>query len=618
VFPAWQYCRPAAQNFLGSAFEYRLRTGDQLPQQGAYRMKKRGPMIGVAAVVAAAAVFVSFPSAVHSQNVEETSRSKNHDPFSWTKGYRLFVTNNKTIEQANDAVDFISSKGGQVAIVVSPRMMLGYLPENASVVGSHGIVAVHDGQVGRAAFTPENDDEVASLDFYNEVVTGAWRAKKQNLSNHTRIPEYKADALELPKDSARAPSILGEISGGPAPAPGNSDMMVGRVNMNIIFVESTGAIDPNLYSWTCADLNTIVSEISAGQSFWSSRAAMYGVPLTWYTVYYRPPARGCLGTTRVFTSYEPILHAQFQDGLWIEQIMCNFGFCGGNKFARTDAFNSARRIATGSNWATTSFVGYNPAPAPTTFTDGYFAYAYRSGNYSQLLYRNDGWAVSQYDLVHAHETGHLFGAFDEYASSNCSNCFNGDIWAKNVVNGNCAGCNGSSTSCIMRHNELALCGYTPGQVGWGLDINYVRTMSTVTGAEKTNWKAGQPVRYLVNLDIPGRPGECVDVSSRWYRQFQANVTESEAFVSPCLVRTGGNWNIWLDRAIPAGASFGEGSVEVQLELKYPSLPNNYGKGVRASARGRVYVLNSGANQINTLQAPQETAPPKASRKVVSD
>jgi hypothetical protein len=493
-------------------------------------------------------------------------------------------------------------------------MMLGYVPENVSIVGSHGVVAVHDREVGRSAFSPETEDEAASLDFYNEVVTGAWRAKKQGATNHTRIPNYKSDVFERPADTARSPSI-GSLAG-PAPSPGNSDMMVGRVNMNIIFVESNGGIDPNTYSWTCADLNTIIAEISAGQSFWSSRAATYGVPLTWVMSYFRPEAAGCRGTTRVLTSYEPILHAQFQDSLWISQIMCNFGFCAGNKFDRTDAFNSSRRVATGANWATTSFVGYNPVPAPTMFTDGYFAYAYRSGNYSQLLFRNDGWAITQYDLVHAHETGHLFGSFDEYASSACGNCFAGDIYAKNVVNGNCAGCNGSSTSCIMRHNELALCGYTPGQIGWGLDINYVKTMSTTTGAEKTNWVPGQPVRYLVNLDIPGRPGECVTVSSRWYRQFQSNLTESEAFDSPCLVQTGGNWNIWLDRSIPAGASFGEASVEVQLELKYPVLPNNYGKGIRASARGRTYVLNTSANAIPTSVL--QTAPPKSARNVVSD
>ena len=75
------------------------------------------------------------------------------------------------------------------------------------------------------------------------------------------------------------------------------------------------------------------------------------------------------------TCYEPIRHSQAQDSLWISQIMCNFGFCSGDKFARTTAFNASRRVAAKTNWAVTSFIGYNPSPAPTTFTDGFFAYA---------------------------------------------------------------------------------------------------------------------------------------------------------------------------------------------------------------------------------------------------
>lgn len=557
---------------------------------------------------AIASVVGLAPTAVYSQDApdattqderatEAPTRNSDDDPLSWTKGYSMIVTRNTTIDEANATVDLINSNGGQVALVVSPRLMFGWAPD--TLVGQSGIISIN--RKPATSFKPNNLDEADSLTFFNEVARGEWRNKKQGQSDHNRVVDYPSDVIEGPATSGTG--FIGNGSGlAGSASPGNSDMMVGKANFNAIFIESNGGIDPNTYSWTCADLSTIVSEISASLSFWSSRAANYGVPLTWVITYHRPAvsstAGSCAGTSSVQTSYEPIRHASTQDSLWISQIMCNFGNCSGDKFARTTAFNAARRTAAKTNWAVTSFIGYNPSPAPTNFTDGYFAYAYRAGYYSQLLFRNDGWAITQYDLVNAHETGHLFGTFDEYASSNCNNCFTGDIFSKNVVNGNCVNCNASSVPCIMRNNELALSGYTPGQVGWGLDVNSVQTTPQTSFTEKTNWVPGQAIRYNVNVDVPGRPGECVEVHSRWYRQFQANLTESESFITPCQVKTGGNWNISLNRTVPAGAQFGEASVQVQLEFKYAS-PNMYGKGIRASSRGRFFVLQPGANAIPT-------------------
>jgi hypothetical protein len=546
---------------------------------------------------------------VSSPTARSQGTTGSDDHLSWTEEYSLIVTANTTLEETNQTVDFIGANGGQVAIVVSPRLLLGWAPRE--LIGQAGIQSIHRRAVDTTAFQ-QDADEADAVEFFNLVASGAWRENKRGLSDHQREVEYGADAFDGPPSSGgfrgNGPDLLG------ASSPGNADVMAGRANFNAIFVESNNFVfwpfdpDPNLYTWSCADVSTIVSEISASLSFWSSRAGNYGVPLTWIASYHRPPQ--CFGgTTNVVTFFEPILHAQSQDGLWINQIMCNFGNCSGDKFARTNVFNSARRVATGANWATTSFIGYNPSPAPTTFTDGYFAYAYRSGNYSQLLYRNDGWAVSQYDLVNAHETGHLFGTFDEYASSGCANCFSGDGLSKNVVNGNCANCGDPSVPCIMRSNEVALCGYTPGQLGWGLDINYARTSRTSAFIEKTNFTPGQAIRYHINVDVPGRTGECVTVRSRWYRQFQANVTQAESFVSPCLVQTGGSWNIWLDRTVPATAQFGESVFEVQLEFVYATSPNAYGKGVRASQRGRFFVLPGGANPTVAFEAPLE--PPQA-------
>ncbi len=67
--------------------------------------------------------------------------NQHEDPFSWTNGYSLIVTGNVTDDQSDATVDFINDNGGQVAIVVSPRILLGWA--SASVIGKHGIVGVY-------------------------------------------------------------------------------------------------------------------------------------------------------------------------------------------------------------------------------------------------------------------------------------------------------------------------------------------------------------------------------------------------------------------------------------------------------------------------------------------
>jgi len=532
---------------------------------------------------------------------------RHEDPFAWTTDYSLIVTNARSYEQASDIVDFISAHGGQVGVVVSPRLMLGWAPKN--LVGQNLIRSIQYKPMAAAALPGMNVDEADSLAFFNEVASGQWRVKKAGLTDHHRVVTYPSDAFEPPR-AILLREKLGDFSQKPLAAsqsPGNSDQMTGKVRFNGIFVESDGAIDPNTYTWACADVSTIVSEISASLTFWSSKALTYGVPLTYFINYFRPPQ--CPGGTKfVLTSYEPILHAQSQDSLWIEDIMCNFGFCTGNKFTDTSNFNAFRRtVSPVTNWSATSFIGYNPSPAPTTFTDGFFAYAYRGGPYSQLLFRNDGWAITQYHLVNSHETGHLFGQYDEYAASGCSNCTSGDSAGNNTVDGNCQNCNSGSVPCMMRFNESALCGYSIGTIGWGLNITAAKTIGTSSFVEKTNFVPGQAIRYIGYVNVPSlAPGTCLDVNFNVFRQFQSGLTEANGpFTLNCFITSAGTWFFYeFGISVPGAAQDGEATVEMQFDIKVngsscPIGECRYAKGIRSSARGHFFVLGAGANPIPT-------------------
>jgi hemopexin len=76
---------------------------------------------------------------------------------------------------------------------------------------------------------------------------------------------------------------------------------------------------------------------------------------------------------------------------------------------------------------------------------------------------------SSIDNVMAHETGHMFGAPDEYSGSKCG-C--DDMRGKFIKapNGNCAyeSCADSPTNCLMKNNTPSqLCPFTPFHIGWG-------------------------------------------------------------------------------------------------------------------------------------------------------
>ena len=99
---------------------------------------------------------------------------------------------------------------------------------------------------------------------------------------------------------------------------------------------------------------------------------------------------------------------------------------------------------------------------PTTW------FAYAGGRRIVVRYPDfSASAVPNLDRIVAHETGHIFGCPDEYASSNCTcGAMAGKFFSQ--PNDNCANCAPDpAVPCIMRSNSPSMCVNTPWHLGWG-------------------------------------------------------------------------------------------------------------------------------------------------------
>ncbi len=429
----------------------------------------------------------------------------------WQQGYTLILMDNTETAAANQARDYVVRQGGRIAILAPPHVMLGWIsPELAqSLPGNFGIESVSFVPMDLAQLKYQDQKTRAAVIFFNAVVAGTLAQELAAQMAPERQMPLIDDALPAPAlNKAEYEKNLRPFGIAPAPA-GNSDSMTGTVAVALFFVESDGSTDPDTYTWNSTDEQATYNRTVSGLSWWVGQAPSYGVNVTFSISFYSSTDAASR------QGYEPILHDSNSDELWISQIMANLGFTSGNHISRVTAFNTWLRGNAGTDWAYSAFFGYNPSPAPTTFTNGRFAYAYLGGPYTQMLFRNDGWAVEDFGRILAHETAHIFWACDEYyqpgygGCTSCGPCAPGGPRPQ-VSNGDCVSCNLNAVPCMMRGNDLTLCHFTPLQIGW-IDPNCIFTISplsrshgagaetgtvTVTAGNGCVWKAVSSVPWI--------------------------------------------------------------------------------------------------------------------------
>ncbi|MDT3443460.1 hypothetical protein [Pseudofrankia sp. BMG5.37] len=228
-------------------------------------------------------------------------------------------------------------------------------------------------------------------------------------------------------------STAGEVGAAPL-----SSYLEGSVAVGLVLVEGPTAD----LQFTAAERTKVVAEAQNGLSWLAAANPAADVTFSYD-----------IQIVRLGQAADPS-----QDDLeayWRDPTMAKLGYQA--NFDGVYDYADEVRGQLGTRWGYVMFV--------TKYPVRYFAYAAIGGPRLVLTYDNDGWGPDNLDRVVAHESCHIFGAVDEYASSGCD-C--GGAWGRfGVVNGNCDACAAAPVDCLMRGNTFNFCRYTPAHVGWG-------------------------------------------------------------------------------------------------------------------------------------------------------
>lgn len=265
------------------------------------------------------------------------------------------------------------------------------------------------------------------------------------------------------------PGVLSAEGGVPDPLWWDtSNYMLGSTSVQIFFMESTGSGscgDPDQESWSDTRKAKVLSEIDVGLDWWEDQVPVPGENrLTFHR----------LDPITVQTCWEPIRHPgptgdkASNQWAWIRDAMEQVGYDPGEDWCSSTTFDCAAFSATrsfahdlrnqqGTDWAFSIFVIDSLNDDDGMFADGFFAYAYRNGPFQVLTWDNDGWGIDRMDRVAAHETGHIYGATDEYDNGDAHER-SGYFWIQEV----------HLSDRIMDSSRMDVppSSGTQGQIGW--------------------------------------------------------------------------------------------------------------------------------------------------------
>lgn len=351
----------------------------------------------------------------------------------------LIVLASSDFADTKAAIASLEKLGAHVCHVIPPRTLIADLPVEAEnrVAALADIAEIHRGIVPAA-----QGDVAAGVAAWNYLVT-------------PHAVDLDAGQKPLIGDAFEAPREV-QVSAYGSNAPGaysTSSFMIGKVAVGVILPESNGGTE----NWTAERQLDVFCRIVAGMDWWVGKGGSAAHLTFYYDLRFGVP-----------TQYEPIsMDGPPDEETWVSDTLGNMGYTSGvTHVERVRAYDNDIRRTYNTDWAVTFIVVDSLNDPDGEFADGRFAWAYILGPYAVMTYDNDSYTISRMPTVVAHETGHLFGAADEYCAPNYSCCDFRSYGYLSVYNGNCQKGNPASVPCMMRECADCLCRYTSGQIGW--------------------------------------------------------------------------------------------------------------------------------------------------------
>ena len=358
------------------------------------------------------------------------------------------------------ARDEIESLGGRVRHIFSDDgVLIGDIPSNY-----RGKVYYENSNVP-SKYSSVFASWKKSLDYRNMPL-------EEKLANLPDVEPIYDDVIMIEKPSLDDLTIIPRGIPHGAEATDTSSFMIGDVSVSVIFPESdeTVCLDPpacteygpDSEDWTSDEIQNVKDEILLAMDWWALREE--GAHLTFIHNY----------EEGVPTQVEPInLDGLFYDQVWINDVMLYLGY-GPEQYPPAPLvydYVNQKRDYNGTAWGFVVFVVDSSNDVDGAFADGRFAYTpydfQGGGPYHVMTYDNQNYGIENMDSVCAHETGHVFGALDEYGECTCDN----QAGYLNYENQNCI------NDCLLDENSIMRGGITPfteglidnyarGQVGW--------------------------------------------------------------------------------------------------------------------------------------------------------
>ncbi len=341
------------------------------------------------------------------------------------------------VAETRALVEQLSDGGARVEHVVPGRAIIarfpGVIPSAATLAGVRDVAL----EGSAPTIAADADPLLRGIVGGWKQITGIAKPEEGAASAAQRGTPPAGDAGFAPLSEAPSDRSLAAPPG--AQFLDTSEFLLGSITLAVLLPESDGSIDPNQEDWTGAEEASVTAEVMNGMAWWVARAADIGHTLTFFYDFR-------FGLTQ---GYEPITRPSGNAPLWISAVMTSLGYTAfGNHFDNVRDFLNDERDAFGTDWAVAAWVVDDTIDPDNNFASGFYAFSYFGGPYYWMTYDEDGWGNANMDMIAAHELGHSFYAFDEYASSGCTcNQQMGYLLGKNQ---NCdATCTSSIPTCIM-------------------------------------------------------------------------------------------------------------------------------------------------------------------------